>query len=144
MVYLIGATCCLGLSILSLGLPFTASVGASSAASYLPWFSFSLAAAAVGLVFCGLGWRRSRTMAVVLGLAQLLPGAGSSLFIREGLAERAVNRQIYRDIGDCAVARKNGTAPIPRTDKRYRASIDNDGDGLACEYSSHPSVEDRE
>ncbi len=61
------------------------SVGASAAASYLGWFSFSLAAAVLGLVLCGLGWRRSRVAAVLLALAQLLPGAVSSMLLREGL-----------------------------------------------------------
>lgn len=36
---------------------------------------------------------------------------------------------------DCAEARRAGRADIPRSDPAYRAVLDGDGDGIACEAS---------
>lgn len=128
MAYLFGAFLCLWLSLVPIGMLMLASVGASRAESYVSWFSFSVGAVAVGLLFCIRGWKKSRILAGLLGILLLGPGVLSSLLLWEGLSERAHTN----DVVTCMRAQNNG-GPIPRGDKRYRKRLDNDGNGLACE-----------
>lgn len=86
MAYLFGALICLLASAAPYALLMQLSVGAGRAEFHVSWFVFSLAISAVGLVFCGLGWRRSRIAATLLGLALLGPGALSVVLLREALA----------------------------------------------------------
>lgn len=112
------------ISLMSLAVP--------SSEHLISFFSVSLCAAFIGVVTCILAWVRTRgAFAVPLLSILLLPLAASAFGLRAGLEERTYTN----DIVACADARRDGRAPILRDDPRYKARLDLDGDGRACEQS---------
>jgi hypothetical protein len=121
---------CFSISLLPLGLMSLMGLGVPPSEMLTPYWATTGGFAALGMVFASLGRFRAHEKVALLVLLMLcFPLLIGGLGLRESLEARA-----WSDARTfCALARREGVAPIPRTDARYKARLDADGDGLACE-----------
>lgn len=125
----IGAWLCLAGVSAPLALIWLMGIASPAAFTLIPLTAFSVASAAIGLLLCGLSFYSSRTFQPkLLALLILLPGGLSLLLLAEGLRENS----FYTDLDFCGVVEREGRT-VRRGENGYKARLDQDGDGVACE-----------
>jgi len=123
------AWACLAGAIGPVGLMSLMGLGAPSSEDLIPFTSFSVGSAALGVAACGLAFHANRSaLPVVLGLLLSMPGALSTVILMEGLRQYAHTA----DATLCGRAERDGRV-IRRGEAGYHPRLDEDADGLACE-----------
>lgn len=128
-IFLAFGWACLGGVVAPLGLVWITSIASPPAETLIPLFSFSVGSAALGLLACGLAFRRkSSPLPIVLGILLLVPASLSTVLLADGLRETA--RGAERVF--CMRAEREGRT-VRRGEAGYKVRLDEDRDGLACE-----------